>query len=91
MYILSLKQLLGSCVGTNHSVVTIVLSLLLSLIVLCSDNLEYLQLVIILMTVNFLRAGQILEAPAGTSSKSISSANTATIRNKNEVNEIWAQ
>ena len=43
------------------------------------------------MTVNFLRAGQILEAPAGTSSKSISSANTATIRNKNEVNEIWAQ
>ena len=33
---------------------------------------EYLQLVITLMTLNFLRTGQVLEAPAGSSSKSIS-------------------
>ena len=33
---------------------------------------EYLQLVITLMTLNFLRTGQVLEATAGTSSKSIS-------------------
>ena len=33
---------------------------------------EYLQLVIPFMTLNFLRTGQVLEAPAGTSSKSIS-------------------
>ena len=35
---------------------------------------EYLQLVITLMTLDFLRTGQVLEAPAGTSSKSISNA-----------------
>ena len=35
---------------------------------------EYLQLVITLMTLNFLRTGQVLEAPAGTSSKSISNS-----------------
>ena len=42
-----------------------------------------------LMTLNFLRTGQVLEAPAGTSSKSIYiQCYTATISNKNEVKEI---
>ena len=52
----------------------------------CWHAVEYLQLVITLMTLNFLRTGQVLEAPAGTSSKSISNTIQKPLATK-----VWSE